>query len=318
MADFRAFRKDPKFENLLRPLTEDEFNQLRENILETGEVHTPLVVWNGTLIDGYHRLKVIEEFPDIKWSYIEVQCPDEWAAIDIAYNYQTGRRNLTKEETAYYIGKKYEARKKSVGAPMANANARKQLPQNGAIDSEPKDYGTAAAIGRELGIGKNTVNRAEKFAQGVDALREISPEAADKVLSGKANVTKKDVAEIAKMDEDAQKEAARRIEQGEPIKDAQEQPEGKSGNSRKWTEEEKANRALTREIIAKTHSDDVPEYTMDMLVEDLKLDADNYFSALEWRLGTHPRFISENAQYFAKLIDDYIINGINEIRRRIA
>jgi len=37
------------------------------------------------------------------------------------------------------------------------------------------------AIAKELGVGQKTVERAEKFAKGVDALKEVSPEAADKV-----------------------------------------------------------------------------------------------------------------------------------------
>ena len=80
------------------------------------------------------------------------------------------------------IGKLYEARKKANGGTGANQHTREQLPQNGG--EAKKRYGTAATIAEELGVGKNTVERAEKFAQGVDALREQSPEAADKVLRG--------------------------------------------------------------------------------------------------------------------------------------
>ena len=46
-----------------------------------------------------------------------------------------------------------------------------------------------------------TVRRAEKFAKGVDALREVNPEAADKVLNGKAKVTKADIQEIGTSDQ---------------------------------------------------------------------------------------------------------------------
>ena len=55
------FRIDPEFENEIRPLRKDEFAQLRKNILTASEVYEPLVVWNGILVDGHHRWKVILE-----------------------------------------------------------------------------------------------------------------------------------------------------------------------------------------------------------------------------------------------------------------
>ena len=71
------------------------------------------------------------------------------------------------------IGKMYEARKKSVGAPKGNTNAEKQSHQNGDIvGTRTKDV-----IAKELGIGGTTVERAEKFSEGVDAIKDESPEA---------------------------------------------------------------------------------------------------------------------------------------------
>ena len=65
----------------------------------------------------------------------------------------------------YMIGKMYEVRKKSVGANIGNENAKKQLPQNGEIDLKKNHRGTSQIIANELGIGKSTVERAEKFAK---------------------------------------------------------------------------------------------------------------------------------------------------------
>ena len=56
---------DPEFQAKIPPLTDDEFKQLRENIINDGEVYEPICVWNGTIVDGHNRWKVIQEFPDI-------------------------------------------------------------------------------------------------------------------------------------------------------------------------------------------------------------------------------------------------------------
>lgn len=191
----RPFRIDPEFQNKIPPIGEEEFKQLRENILAAGEVYEPLVVWNGILVDGHNRWKVIQEAKGIKWRVRELSAPDKWAAFEWMYKNQLGRRNLTDEQRTYMRGKMLESRKKSQGNTTSDRgeSGRFQRRQNGAFGK------TSVAIAKELGIGQKTVERAEQFAKGVDTLREVSPEAADKVLNGNAKVTKKAVADIAKM-----------------------------------------------------------------------------------------------------------------------
>ncbi len=38
---------DPEFESKIPPLTDDEFQQLEENILADSGVINPLIIWNG-------------------------------------------------------------------------------------------------------------------------------------------------------------------------------------------------------------------------------------------------------------------------------
>ena len=191
------FRIDPEFCDKIPPISPDEFHQLRENILAAGEIFEPLVVWNGVLVDGHNRWKVIQEHPEIKWRTRTMEFPDKWAAFEWMYKNQLGRRNLTDEQRKYTIGKMYEARKKSVGEHKGNQYVKMEAGQNDQIPTrrETKD-GTAGQIGKEVGMGEKNVRRAEKFAQGVDALKQVSPEAADKVLSGRAVTTDTDIRKL--------------------------------------------------------------------------------------------------------------------------
>lgn len=188
-------RIDPEFQNKIPPIGEDEFKQLRENILEAGEVYEPIVLWNGVIVDGHNRWKIIKENPGIKWRTRTMEFADKWAAFDWMYKNQLGRRNLTDEQRTYTIGKMYEARVRTRGGQENNNNASKRNGQNGPIVNGK----TRNSIAEELGIGSRTVDRAGAFAKGVDALREVSPEAADKVLTGKTHMTKTEVGEIAHM-----------------------------------------------------------------------------------------------------------------------
>lgn len=79
---------------------------------------------------------------------------------------QLGRRNVTDEQKTYLIGKQLEAQKLTIGAPINNENAKKQLHQNDVV--EKKRYGTAARIAEEHGVGEQTVKRAEHFLDGLN------------------------------------------------------------------------------------------------------------------------------------------------------
>lgn len=193
-------KTDPEFRDKIPPLTPQEFDQLRENILADGEVYEPIIVWNGVIVDGHNRWKIIQENPGIPYKVKEMHFADKYAAFTWMYQKQLGRRNLSDENRTYIIGKMYEAKKKSVGAQKGNKNAEKQNTQNANIVSGGRTPRTDEIIAAEIGVNHSTVIRSEKFSKGVDAVREQNPEAAAKILHGGTGVTKKDVASFPTME----------------------------------------------------------------------------------------------------------------------
>lgn len=211
-----GLRIDPEFQNKIPPLTDDEFDQLRENILKDGEVYEPIVVWEITIIDGHNRWKIIQEHPEIPYHIRKMQFLDKWAAFDWMFKKQLGRRNLSNEQRTDLIGRMYEARKKSVGGQEGNVNAQKRLAQNGPIVSSPTS--TAESVAKEMGIARNTVKRAEKYSHGIDAIRDISDAAASAILRGGSGVKKKTVMDFPQMEPNEQKKLAKDIVSGETKK----------------------------------------------------------------------------------------------------
>ena len=206
-------RIDPEFRDKIPPLTDAEFEQLQENILNDGEVYEPIAVWNGTIVDGHNRYKIIVEHPEIPFRVKEMNFPDKWAAFDWMYKKQLGRRNLTDEQRAYLLGKMYEARKNSHGNNAERGEDGRYLSaQNG--HTGERRVRQDEAIGKELGIGHNTVRRAEQFSKSVDAIREQSPEAAEKILQGGSGVTKGVMQEVHKMEPEKVKTLADAIVEG--------------------------------------------------------------------------------------------------------
>ena len=110
-----AIRIDPEFQKKIPPLTDEEFTQLQENILRDGEVYEPLFLWQGIIVDGHNRWKIILEHPEIIYHTREMDFPNKWAAFEWMCKKQLGRRNLTSQQRTALIGETYLSRKNSAG-----------------------------------------------------------------------------------------------------------------------------------------------------------------------------------------------------------
>ncbi len=251
-----------KFRDVVRPLKPDEFNGLEETILRDGRVYSPIITWKGIIIDGHNRWAIIQKHPEIPYTVQEMDFPDEWAVIAWICNTQLGRRNLTDEERTYTIGKQYEAEKMSVGGNGNNQHKKEELPQSEAI---PKPR-TSERIAKQHGIGHAAVERAEKFAKGVDAAEKISPGAKDTILSGVTKVPKKVIAELPKMEAEQQQEVVQKISSGMPWDKPKSQDPTPKGMKQ-----------TIAEVAASLYNTEkVVEHTVDDLLEELALTIEEF------------------------------------------
>lgn len=196
---------DPEFEEKIPRLSEEEFQLLEQLILEEGRIKDPIVTWNGIIVDGHNRYRIMLKHPEIQipFDIYEKEFSDRFAAIAWICRNQLGRRNLTPENRKYLIGKQYEAEKASHGGDRWSDRDPEIVPissyQNGNLRSEEPNR-TCERIAQENNIGRTTVIRAEQFAQGVDSAEEAVPGAREEILSGRVKATDKAIASIAKAD----------------------------------------------------------------------------------------------------------------------
>ena len=276
---------DPEYAHKIPPLTDDEFRQLEENIVADGEVYEPIVTWNGVIVDGHNRWKIIQKHPEIPYKIREAQFADRWEAFEWMYRKQLGRRNLTVEQKTYMVGKMYEARKKTQGGTGANQHTavKEQTGQNvhSATKREIKD-GTSGEIGKEFGIDGKTVRRAEKFAQGIDKIRDVDPETADKILTGNSNVTRTAVQELSKAEPEAIKAATEKIKAGETV-------EVETIKSLRGYKEPLAQRTSTLDGTAQKMDTEFAD-----VLEDLNLTADTFLRQFEKTLLENRKIVKSN------------------------
>lgn len=208
---------DPEFESKIPPLTEDEYQQLAENIISEGVVLMPLIVWNGTIVDGHNRYKIVQEHPEIIFTVHEKDFNNRYEALVWICNNQLGRRNLTPVQKKMLVGDRYEAEKMAHGGDRKSEEA-KSSGQNDHLKSA-SEGATRRRISEETGTSESYVKRASQFSQGATAAEEVSPGFRQEVLSGKVKPTQKEMWAIAK----APPEERKRLIQG--VKEAAGAPE---------------------------------------------------------------------------------------------
>lgn len=187
-------RIDPEFESRIPPLTDDEFEQLEENILADGVIISPIIIWNDLIIDGHNRFRIFEKHPHIEFSTCERKFNDRHEALAWICKNQLGRRNLTFQQKKYLIGKQYESEKAAHGGDRKSSEVKSSSQVGNLISTEK----TCERIAKENGISRNSVLRAETFAKAVDIADEIDPGIRSEILTGKIKPTQNDVEVLTK------------------------------------------------------------------------------------------------------------------------
>ena len=163
-----------KFENLLPPLTPDEFAGLETSVLTEG-IRDSIIVWKGKtyIVDGHNRYQLAMKH-GIPFSVVEREFADEDAACIWILENQLGQRNLTDVQKSFRRGELYKLLKRKQGAPEGNKNASKQLPQNGGIVLSKASGETAERIAKSQNVSKATVERDAKFHTAVTDIAKIT------------------------------------------------------------------------------------------------------------------------------------------------
>ena len=291
---------DPRFRDKIPKLNPEEYRQLEENILSDGEIRDPLILWRGynILIDGHNRWKIYQAhsdvlpFPGVR----ELPFEDENAAVDWMLMNQLGRRNLNEMQITALRGQLYKTMKKAVGAPQGNKNAEKQCTQNGNIESdEPRRVSEQMA--NRLGIGKNTVIRAEQFLDGLDAAEAVVPGFKDEILSGQTKARQADIAELRKAEPEQIPERVEEIRKPKVT--------FPSGNVSKPKKLSPAAQEIAENDKRTTDKNAVVEYGIDDLLEDLRMLQNDFVDKYHHAIDLHMDVATDNGKKVLALMKEF-------------
>lgn len=183
----KSLKIDEEFKNLLPPLTDDERSELENDIKKHG-VLSPIITWNGFIIDGHNRYEICQrngiEIPATK----ELEFANKSDVMDWIIKHQAGRRNLTRSQLvkAYSVIEE-QLRKEAKIRKEAN------LKQNSdGVKFDPSEKGrTAETVAKKIGVSKNTYKAMKQI------VNEGSAEQIERMdKGGKGNGVSAIVAEI--------------------------------------------------------------------------------------------------------------------------
>lgn len=179
------------FEDLIVPLSEDEFAQLEGNILLEG-CRDPLVVWNNkderVLIDGHNRYKICKKH-NIEFNIKELTFEGEEEVKLWMLNNQLGRRNLNPDQLSYYRGLKYLAIRGQRGG-YENVQLKGQ-----------KELSTAERLASDFKVSESTIKRDAKYTQGLNIIGQSNPKLKAQILKGEVKIKKSDIRLLCEGDE---------------------------------------------------------------------------------------------------------------------
>ena len=188
-------RVDHEFESRIPPLTEEEFRNLEKNILTAGEIYSPIIVWNGMIVDGHNRYRILKEHPELTWSVKEMDFENRDDAMAWICGNQLGRRNLTPMQKKYLIGIQYNAQKNSHGG------SRRGAPISSDKNDHLKRETTRQRLAREHGVSEAYIQHCADFAEGINIVESIRPGIGKKITGGEVKVTQSSVEQIMKIPE---------------------------------------------------------------------------------------------------------------------
>lgn len=157
---------DPEFRDLIPPLNVEELALLEESIVANG-CESPLIVWNGVIVDGHNRHAICQKHC-IPFAVTEKEFNSREDAMLWMLRNQLGRRNLNSYQRGELALKfepllKAEARSRQA---TSTGGENPQLVKNSAQAGNGSR--TREQLGKLAGVSHDTIKKVKKLSESAD------------------------------------------------------------------------------------------------------------------------------------------------------
>jgi|GEM_PF-825891 len=164
--ELRALTIEPEFRDLIPPLTNEERSMLEDSIVKSG-CDSPLIVWNGVIVDGHNRYAICQEH-GIPFAVLEKEFESRDDALLWIITNQLGRRNLTSYQRGE-LAIKFEPllRAQAKGRQLRKPVNDNSVVQNSAPQNAPFEK-TRKQLAKLAGVSHDTIDKVKKLSGAVD------------------------------------------------------------------------------------------------------------------------------------------------------
>lgn len=200
-----------ELKSFIPPLTKEEYELLERSILAEG-CREALIVWkNGSdfiLVDGHNRYEICKKhkklFNTQTKEFSSIEEVKDWMI-----NNQLGKRNVTEEVKSYLRGLQYKTEKLKQGGSGNN--------QFSNVDNLSTLLRTSEKLAKEHKVSAKTIERDEKFFEGLDLITTDDLSLKWKILNREILIPKSIISDLPKKTKDEIKEVIEKINKGIPF-----------------------------------------------------------------------------------------------------
>lgn len=316
------FKIDPEFRDVL-PSKEEDYLKLEKTVLNDGKFTDPFITWNGFIIDGHTRYRIMQNHPEIDLQPYEKKMddvlPDRYAAIVWIATHQESRRNLNEFEWAEIHKKAFDAQKKTKGGNYGNqytkmAKFESEQSQNGE-DPKARAGETATALAAEFGMkSASKFKHSVRTANAMDEGDKLFPGFKKGLKDGTIEASKDRVENILSIkDESEREEYVKAIVNGEkPVSPKKaKQPRPMSPQMKDFTRK-------MLDVVADMETDD-KGYGLDDAIRELNGAEDVFFTQIRFVLDERKEVIATDERGKEQVIGfiESVIHDLNELKGEI-
>ena len=154
---------EPKLRDVLIPLSKEKYEALEDDILQNGCIQ-PIVVWNGTIVDGHNRYEICQKH-GIEFKTVEHQFGSITEARIWIFTSESNKRDVNMfQRCEMAMQFKDEVQNEAMIRKLRGVKSDLPLPVGeGVHDSE-----TPAILGKLAGVGRETMRMAMKLHDDAD------------------------------------------------------------------------------------------------------------------------------------------------------
>lgn len=179
---------DPEFQNLIRPLTPDEYKNLEEQLVDEG-CRDELIIWEDVIIDGHNRYEICQKH-EIPFKTKEMFFDDRSEVIVWMIKHQFGQRNLQQYERSV-LSLRYEEELKKMAKENQVASGENFGKGLTNLSKPIETINTRKEVAKIAGVSEGTIAKVKVIEA------KATPEQKEALLSGKKRIDRiyKDIKE---------------------------------------------------------------------------------------------------------------------------